>query len=289
MPKTIRCDLFFSIGRYGWTEGYYQQISDGGLLSDLDDQVTTLAKKRLALCGYNVQIDEARISDVNVRRDADVLPVRLFCDSNAPDDPEAHPTPKGYKAIFVAHNVVAGNPNVSMVVRAEAGQGRYHTQHYLAAIPRDMQAGGDRISIPDDWNRGFNRYRDYLKGSSWLMPVLSQEGSFADKPVKNYDGPTALVSCTAHGFTNGDNVQIIGLKYTGVRPRPPARSIVALADADSFVMPEIVARGFVRGGKMFVHKLGMAFLPFTGLIASITSHRDRGRPSSSPVGRRKRR
>lgn len=288
-----RVTYIFSVGRFGWTESYFHAISSGTGLTGSRKVYIDMAKLRAALCGGGVILEEIRVSDVAVRRDADAIRTDYFVLSinNGPPD--------GFQGLTIptAYGVRNGSkqraliPNVAMNTRLEGGNKVYHAQHFLSGIPSGLVGNDELIILEKEWQDAFDTWREYLKANGFKFPALDREGSpNMDRRVTAIVG--GVVTVPAFDWALNDRIRIINAVREGKRR---GGSIVGNINVIAAGLDQVTLSGMPNdltlraGPKTIAHREETVYIDIANVEHVYNTHRNRGRPLFSPRGRRSRR
>ena len=286
-----KCDVLFKIGSYGWDEPYYHAIGDGQDLPDLRAPLIALIKKRAPCCGNRVVINGYRISNVLIRRDADDKTLNYVVASDPVLAFEAAEQSVLGKPEMIKPAIEgdALNPNVCAVIRVESTNKVYHSAHFMSGLPRNVVGPAQAIQVQPGWTRAVDRLREHLANNGWLFPVLDRAGDNADRVPTSFDPTTATVTCSTTGWSTGDTVRLINFRKDKGTVRRTAVGPIVVVDANHFTFRDITALpGWHLGKKSVCHREQTVYVPITQYFPERISHRNRGRPSDAPRGRRSR-
>lgn len=283
--NAVKIDLLFKIGDYGWSESYYLEKPSESTLRSFGTKAKNLAERRAKLFGNGVYITGARISDVDVRRDAYDLPFKYLVDSG-----ESVP---GYLRISPALNSDALIPNVAVVCRVEGTFKVYHGAHYLSGVPRVIVGQDDLLVFVKAWADAAEAFGDYLASSGWSFLALGRAGLYADRNVLTANVATGVVTINpGWGLIPGTTARWRLINWTKEQGTT-TRSFAALGtkDGEDTIRfgANVLPSTWSAGPKSIVHPEQTIVVSIDTFETERVSHRNRGRPSDSPRGRRKRR
>lgn len=281
----VKIDLLFKVGDYGWSESYYLEKPDESTLKSFGTKARNIVERRAKLFGNGVYITGSRLSDVDVRRDAYDIPWKYSVESGE--------VTGGYVKISPVVNSDALIPNVAVVCRVEGANKVYHGAHYLSGIPRALVGQDDVLVFVKAWADQLEDFEDYLKTSGWGFLALGRGGIYADRHVQAFDRATNTVTIDpGWGGLPGDTAyfrfinwrkEVPGGQRTLLLPGLKITETTVRFPADRIPLT------FVPTSKSIIHPEQTIFVSIDAFLSERVSHRNRGRPSDSPRGRRRRR
>jgi len=279
----MRGTLVFSIGRYTWSETYYQEEDTvEAVLTDLKK----LAPVRLSLCGTGVKIIYQRASNVDHKRDSliDDQQYQTFSGESPFIVQGLEIGPKGVK---IPADLAADVPYSGVLIRQQLSGSAYWRMMTLRGIPDvflRMNPQGPELN--QGWMGNFSEYERVLKRDHWGANVLSREDNNPAKAIQNVGatGPF-VVTCGAHGFVTGDEVRVYSVKGDDPKKVNGVHD-VEVVDANSFKLKGTTGSfTYNKGG--FAIKRVRIFKRVSQLLIRGQASRKTGGSFFLPVGRQK--
>lgn len=254
----IRGQIFFESGNTGWTETYFYEGSS--LFDFVQNQLSLLRNKRMALSSPDIRSTYLRASFDNVFRDSQVLTVvRSGTYGNKTSDPTF----------------------VSLLLRLSATD-LYRRPVFLRGVPDELIDG--QTFRPDaTWTNNFNDFGRYLV-RGFRIRVNDRNAN----PLLNgtkIDSTGVVTTVQAHGLIRGDFVRFRRVKTS---PKTQGSWMVdQVVDANNFKVLNWDTRGAFN--KLFlVQKQFIAGYQITDYDWERLVSRRSGRPFGQPAGRRRR-
>ncbi len=269
MAETYKINFFFKARLWGWSETYYAEYAD--IRAALDSAKEVVPHRVLLLGGTedvkNPRLEKIRVSNVVIQRDSLVEQVAL---ANSYND---------------SGLLLADNPNLCLLVRCEATD-LYRRQLYLSGFP-DLLCS-DQIYQPiGAYPANFQTFADTLIARGWGIYARNRaEPIVTIFSIDRTEGGLVEVTTEApHGLTAGKLVQIRSAPGTiGIRG---IHFVLASPTANRFMFVGTYG-GMYRGGGT-AQRVRHSLQRFTRLQIVGIGRKGRGRPTDSPVGRRRRR
>lgn len=288
MAIDVVLTVAFSIKNIGWSEQYYASLADDASIPTWRETIArTLVEKRMRLMGAGVFADAMRISNVRVRRDADLTPLNLLTISPSHTGGARADT----RIVKVAVDAEADLPHVALVVRVENINKVYHSEHAMSGLPQPLVGNDGRYIRDSAWTKAIDDFESYLTANSFTFPNLSRVSPNQDRAVTRYlGGANNIITCDTGGLLTGDRVRLINM----VKPRSETvRSYVGrigqITATDFGFDGPFPPTTWSVGPKSVAHREERIYVPITSFTPERFSHRDRGRVFGSPRGRRVRR
>lgn len=287
MPNMPRATMFFSDGKYGWSESHYDPV-DGDSLQVVLTKAIELATARSLLLGAGPTLDYIRVSYDSVWRDSLV----------APGIQPYGPPPNYYNKKFPPPD---GNSDVAYSVFQAMGLSGtlFRKPIYLSGVPDVVITDPQSNPINPDWRKAFNAYRAILI-ATWGFKVIDRDPtSNPPKTIQaiSYANPPGLTTLNVpgHGLLTGDKVRVYGVKQAPNTNKLNGVWFVTVPVVGGNPdVNNIQLNGYgtldpkwLGGGQ--IQKQIYAVKPYTDVFIKRETHRKRGRPFDSPRGRLKRR
>lgn len=263
-----KVNFFFSRGKQGWSETYYTtDVPEATAKS----KAQTLLQKRVSLLGNDVSIEEARLSDDSVQRDAVLIPT-------------------GGLPVFGPYESVPGF--VCWCVRLFSGS-KYWRHSYLRSYPQitDNPQTDAEKALTKQWGQALAQFLNYLTGGSFTMKILERPPTNPNIGISTFSpntttGKTLVTTVSAHGLVEGNTVAIYNLR--GYKPLP-GRRLVRTATSTTFEIDYVPVGVYpLYNGKAFARKVTASYPVLNDWNELGLRHRDVGRPFGVQAGARRR-
>jgi hypothetical protein len=264
----MRATFFFEDdNKHGWTESWYNFAATSP--SNLMPQAKKLAISRISLMGTTSRLKRIRTSDDLVKRDA------LSFQVSGQD---------GSSQYYTDMPSASANYAVLCMLSALDPTKRGHV--FLSGIPDEFEVDSGKFQPPSIWRQNFVSFRQTLLQDQWA--IKNKSGTV---PVRNIigvvqDPATGNVTVTTdvdHGFLQGDGIILRG---TGIPQLSGTFTVLAGVTHNTFKVALNVIIG-LWPGLGTVTKIDYALYLINDAQFGDGGHRNRGRFTDSPVGRRR--
>jgi hypothetical protein len=268
MPD-YKVSLFFTMGRQGWSEHYYQTGNDPVSVRAL---ALNLVKARGGMLTASTRIPYVRVSDEAIAGDARVT------------------TNPAFSPIVGAVPIIGDLAWTGMLVRMEATD-IYRRSMILRGIPDNVaDASNPDGPLVGDLLERFNVYRDRLKNDTWQMRATNRGVGFERKRVisVSFSNVTHALTLTvnAHGYAQGDQIRLSNFRLNPKLNRVFFVDVVTAVNSFAVIVPELQDWDPLKySGTAFVRKHGVLYPDIAETSFVRFSKRDTGRPFGLTRGR----
>lgn len=259
-----RATFMFKAGSYGWTESFYTVAEDHGTVLG---KAEGLAKLRIGMCGYGVEMPAVRISDVARFRDYGLSPLGFNTGAESTDD-ASHVKP--YCALLT-----------------QLSSGAFRNRVFLRGVPSLDYLGDSPLNVQPALEKAKNAWANKLKVDNWTIKVQDRYNALISGNVAGADlsSPVVVTLDKPDILTTGDQIYIRGvLGQTSINGTHYVEKVTATTYKvrNTVSIAPYTGRGTWR-------KVAFTY-PLIDSVKFLreVSHRT-GRPFDAPVGRRRRR